>query len=391
MIFSTESARIFEYHAFLVGDAGRLGAFEQAIGHSVKPGQVVLDIGTGTGVLALMACRAGARRVYAVEAGAVAGLARHLVRNLGLEDRIQVLEESSTRVSLAEEVDVIVTDTTANFGLEGGLLGTVIDARDRFLKSTGTIIPRSVELVAAPVEAPRVYADKIDFWGRSHHGLDFSPLRSCAANNLFGADLSPGSLLAEPAALGTVLLTQVAEPVFRGQAEFTLKRSGVLHGIGGWMRCRLTEAITLTNGPVGRQVDYVQVLLPIEEPIPVQAGQRVTASVRSHDGRVWRWQVQIESAPGAPARRFDQSTLRGFPLSPDDVERQTGDFHAPLSARGRAEWAILELIQQGKTIDQIEAELRGRPGTAATPRTAVGLASARQLAGLVRSVVARCT
>ncbi len=87
---------ILTFHQFLLGKTNlRLDRFQQAITKRVKPGDAVLDLGTGTGILAFFACLAGARRVYAIESGSVISLAKLLARANGFEDRIVFLPGAS--------------------------------------------------------------------------------------------------------------------------------------------------------------------------------------------------------------------------------------------------------------------------------------------------------
>ena len=65
------------YHANLLSDVVRMDAYDRALRALVKPGDVVLDVGAGTGVLAMLAARAGAKRVHAVESLPVAALAEN--------------------------------------------------------------------------------------------------------------------------------------------------------------------------------------------------------------------------------------------------------------------------------------------------------------------------
>ena len=64
----------------MIADSVRMDAYAAALERVVKPGSVVLDIGTGTGIAALIACRLGARRVFAVEPSSVIEVARQAAR-----------------------------------------------------------------------------------------------------------------------------------------------------------------------------------------------------------------------------------------------------------------------------------------------------------------------
>src|SRR5207249_237821 len=111
---------LYEHRCYLADEA-RVSAFRQAIAQVVRPGDVVLDLGAGTGILGLLACRAGARQVYSIEQGGIIELARRLYEVNGFQDRVIFIKGLSTNVDLPEKVDVIFADQIG-FGPEFGLV-----------------------------------------------------------------------------------------------------------------------------------------------------------------------------------------------------------------------------------------------------------------------------
>ena len=135
-----------------------------------------VDIGTGTGLLSYFACQAGAARVYAIEEGPVVNLAREMAKLNGFDDRVEFFNDLSYRVELPERADVLITETLWNFGIGEGMIGFLADARRRFLKPEARIIPGSVDLHVAPLQADKQYA-LLHERPSDRHGLD---LRRCA-------------------------------------------------------------------------------------------------------------------------------------------------------------------------------------------------------------------
>src|SRR5207249_1033056 len=99
-----------EHYGRMIADDVRMGGYARAMEELLKPDSVVLDIGTGTGICALLACRLGARHVYAIEPADVIGIAREAARENGFSDRIEFIQNISTQVTLAERADLIVSD-----------------------------------------------------------------------------------------------------------------------------------------------------------------------------------------------------------------------------------------------------------------------------------------
>src|SRR5689334_21903778 len=111
-----DERNILSQHRSLLEDGVRTDAFATAIARIVRPDDVVLDLGSGTGMLAILACRAGARRVFAVERGHIADVAAMLVEANGCADRVEVLYARSQDVELPERATVLITETLGNLG-----------------------------------------------------------------------------------------------------------------------------------------------------------------------------------------------------------------------------------------------------------------------------------
>ena len=174
-------------------DETRMCAFRDAIAATVRPGDVVVDIGAGTGVLSFLACTAGAKRVYAAESGPVIDLARELSEANGFGDRIVFMPEWSTAIEIPEPADVVITETIGNAAFDEGIVAWTIDARRRFLRSGGRILPRSVELWMAAAESWDDHAEVSD-WSAPSLPVDYSAARSRAEKTLWRADLAANDL-----------------------------------------------------------------------------------------------------------------------------------------------------------------------------------------------------
>src|SRR5687768_3356887 len=122
-------SRELDEHRQYLEDDKRMTAFASAIAATVRPGDVVVDLGCGTGILGLLACRAGASRVYAIDSGGMAEVARALASANGLTDRITIVNGHSRQVPLPERADLVVCDQIGHFGFEAGLFESLEDAR----------------------------------------------------------------------------------------------------------------------------------------------------------------------------------------------------------------------------------------------------------------------
>src|SRR5579863_3225377 len=141
----------------MVGDKPRMDAYMEAISRTVRPGDVVVDLGCGVGVFALLACRAGAKKVYAIEGSEIILWGKQLAAANGFSERIEFLRGDSRQMELPERANVIVSDVRGSLPLYGEAVDSIADARRRFLAPGGIQIPESDALFAAIVEAGKSY------------------------------------------------------------------------------------------------------------------------------------------------------------------------------------------------------------------------------------------
>ncbi|MCD9640440.1 putative protein arginine N-methyltransferase 6 [Datura stramonium] len=174
-------------HEEMIKDRIRTESYRNAIfqHQNYIAGKVVVDVGCGTGILSIFCAQAGARRVYAVEASDIAVQANKIVKANNLSDKVIVLHGRVEDVEIDEEVDVIVSEWMGYILLYESMLGSVIIARDRWLKPGGLILPSNATLYMALVTHPDRYSGSVDFW-RNVYGIDMSAMLPLAKQSAFG-------------------------------------------------------------------------------------------------------------------------------------------------------------------------------------------------------------
>lgn len=304
----TKYTDFINYHLSMLVDDVRTGAYGQAISRVVKAGDVVVDLGCGSGILSLLARRAGARHVYAIESEAVIEMAKLVAAKNGYQDKITFFNDVSFNVELPEKADVIVTETMGTFGFEEGILGSLTDARDRFLQPSGQLIPHSLELFLVPVEMPQFYEHVVDFWVNGCQGFDFSPIRELTVNNFHPLKLHEGTFLAEPTRTESIVFAETKLAEIDTKVLVYASRRGRCHGFAGWFNAELWPGMRISNGPSDKASHWGLAFFPLEKPVRVEQGNRILAEVSStENGENWHWKVEVNG------HRFEQSTLRGAP------------------------------------------------------------------------------
>ena len=354
---------IYEYGG-MMADERRLEAYRAAIRARVTPASVVLDLGAGPGIMTLFACQAGARKVYAVEPSAVIQVAREVVAVNGYADRVECIQAWSTRIDLPEKVDVIVSDIRGVLPLHRDSLRTIIDARDRFLKPGGCLIPEKDVVWAAIVTAPELYARMAGPWKNSG-GLDLSAGRQRAVNTETKCQSAADALLAEPqiwAELDYMSLTQLG---VKNEVAWRMARAAEGHGLCLWFDTEAAPRCGFSNAPGDREANtYGQAFFPWTEPCALEPGDQVDAEIRADpvgEDYVWSWKTEVRR-PGVsdPLAQFDQSLFRGTPLS-SDWRRKSGSSFVPSPTRdAEIDRAILDELFTGATLEAISREVATR-------------------------------
>jgi ubiquinone/menaquinone biosynthesis C-methylase UbiE len=182
----------------MIADRERFDAYTKAITEAVRPGDTLLEIGCGPGIFAMLACLAGARRVYAIDSEEIVYFARELATANGLANRMEFIQGDSRKMQLPERVDVIVADIRGALPLFGHSTSTLEDARQRLLAPGGRLIPQRDILKAAVIEAYDSYSKLVSPWSTATAGLVLSRSLPLLLNGSYSTHFMHEQLLTEP-------------------------------------------------------------------------------------------------------------------------------------------------------------------------------------------------
>ena len=374
----------YSLHAYssMLGDPVRVDAYEAALRSVITPDTVVLEIGTGTGFFAVLACRLGAKRVHAVEPDDAIQVARETAAANGVEDRIVFHRELSTRITLPEPADVMVSDLRGILPLFQHHVATVQDARTRLLKPGGVQIPLRDRVWAAPVSAEETYLDRVRPWGDNHRSLDLSPTIRRLSDQYSKARFKPQELAAEPALWAELDYATITEPGVKGRMAWELDREVTVHGLAAWFDTELAPGIGFSNAPDAPKALYGQAFFPFRDPLACAPGHRLEVDLRAHlvgDDYVWEWRTTHREGDGPEAAetRFTQSTLASTVLSPERFRRGGESYRPRLGRDGEALAFVLGAMDGAATVGEIARRLQERfPDRFSTYREALNRVSA---------------
>jgi predicted RNA methylase len=253
----------------MLNDRTRTSRLIAGIREVVRPGDVVIDIGTGTGILAIAAARAGARHVYAIEATGIGKSAMAVFEANEVANRITLIEGWSTQISLPELGDVLISDIIGSEPLAENVLEITADAVNRLLKQDARLLPNRIKIFGLPVTIPRTELMKHTFTGetvenwRSWYDIDFSPLVDVARDSPHIFSIRPPlardwGILSEPILLADVDLREVKQLYIDNSVAVTVHTSGRLDGILEYFELELGPTTRFSTHPAQTDIDSVR-------------------------------------------------------------------------------------------------------------------------------------
>ncbi|XP_078596809.1 protein arginine N-methyltransferase 6-like [Branchiostoma floridae x Branchiostoma japonicum] len=306
-------------HEDMLADTVRTNAYRLAILRCWEQirGKVVVDVRAGTGILSLFCVQAGARKVYAIEASALAEETRKVVTANGMEGRIEVVCGRAEEVELPEKVDVIVSEWMGYSLLYESMLPSVIHIRDKWLKQGGLMLPSEATIYLAPIADVEV-EDRLQFWediGTKYH-VDMSALKPyahrCVTRKVQVKPVEMEDILATPAKVVTFDLTTVsAEDLSNVQGAFSFSCYGwsQMQGFATWFDVLFPSPrpVLLSTSPYSEDTHWMQSVMSLDKPVQVTQDTRVSGV--------------IKITPNSRNNRFLDMTLKYSIDDREEVER----------------------------------------------------------------------
>lgn len=279
-------------HEMMLADAVRMNAYRAGIARSVKAGDVVVDLGTGTGILAMLAAQQRPKVVHAIDSSNIVFLAQRIAAANGFTN-IEFANVSSRRWSLDEPVDVVVHEQIGQALVDEGMIEKTLDLKNRLMAKSGRIVPGKFEMFLEPACLKEDY--RVPFlWHAGFPGIDYRAVREAAAQGAFrltGQDWHVASrpaidyFLCDPAPILAFDLNEINDPSDvpnRVSASRTVQRGGRLDAFCLYFRVIFDAEVDFDTSPFSPRTVWDSIHVRVESR-DYRPGEMVSYSLTMRD------------------------------------------------------------------------------------------------------------
>jgi protein arginine N-methyltransferase 1 len=352
--------RVGDY-LWMLADRARVEAYAGAIRSLVKPGDRVLELGTGVGFFSVLGIRAGAAHVDAVDTNPAVHLGPRVAAANGCADHIAFHAGDARSLALPAAADVLLADLRGPTPFCAGSIETFIDARRRLLRPGGTVIAMRDTLYAAPARSPLAFRRDV-VAPLQRNDVSLEPVARVVYDAPQRGRVAADDLLAPAASWLTLDYRTVDTTEHGGGASWEFGRPVTISGLAVWFDSDLGGGFGFSTAPGNETSVYGQLFLPFRKVVDLAPGDslriRIDLHLAGHD-YVWVWRAWTRS-PGQNDERLvvDQNSLAEIVIDPAALPATAETCVPSLGASGRALRLVLERIEQGQSIGEVATQLR---------------------------------
>lgn len=287
----------FHQHDRMLADKVRVDTYYEALSHHIREGDVVIDLGTGSGILSFFAASQNPRRIHALDHSDVIEAAESLAEANGIRN-VSFERVNSKSFEIGEKADVIIHEQLGEALFDEKMVENLLDLRDRLLKPGGKILPGKFELFVEPVRLKEEYY--VPFvWEQNLHGVDFERMKDLGGGleySYYVKNMQPAhfeALLCEPAPIFSIDLHEAETPDLPTSLEYRkpVVNPGPLHGFCVYFEAHFDDERHFGNAPWKRNTSWLLPLLRVEKG-EYESGQNLHFRLAARDlsdVAAWNW------------------------------------------------------------------------------------------------------
>ena len=284
------------WHLSMMNDKLRNTAYLDALKLAIGEDDLVLEIGTGSGLLSMMAANSGANNIITCEASAtIAKVAKKIIQKNNYGEKISVINKKSTDLIIGKDLprkaDIVISEILSAEFVGEGVRSTIRDANRRLLNKNGRMLPESGEIMIALLETNTEVKNNI--FVETVNGFDLSDFNSLSASKIIMNFNQKPKFLSEPKSAFELDFYNM-DNTKTEEKYLTLKanRSGVCLGIIQWLKVQLIKDIEYENNPTEITSHWPTPIYAFEKPVEIIEGKEIKIRAILSEDTVWFCQLE---------------------------------------------------------------------------------------------------
>lgn len=334
----------------------RMSTYAEALRQAITPGCTVIDIGAGSGIFSLLACKFGAGSVIAIDPHDSVELLRASAITNGFAHQITIFKGISTDY-VGARADVIISDLRSCLPLFEQHIPSIVDARQRLLAPGGSLIPARDQLFAALAQDPEFYLQCVEPWLANRFDLDLTDGHRYAVNQWRKANFTPINLMSDAQLIRTLEYADITDADLQVNFTLTAEASGEAHGFLVWFDAELASGVGFSNAPGEPEQVYGQTFFPFEQATRMDAGDRFEVRLLANlldEEYVWSWTSKVlRKGSETPEHVFKQSTFLSRILAPEKLKQRSSTIVPAISSDHLVDRHCLSLFDGKASLGEI--------------------------------------
>ena len=284
------------WHIPMMNEHGRNEAYQKAMRSAIQGGDVVLDIGTGAGLLSMIAADCGAKEITTCEMSpTISKIAQQIIQTNGFEHKVKVINKNSKDLILGQDInkkaDILVSEILSSELVGEGIQATILDAKERLVKKNGKMIPEGGSIMIALIENTGKLAKEL--FVDNALGFDISNFNSITTHKWAASLEDEPQFLSEPIEAFTFDFRNF-EKIYRDAKtiKIEVKRAGVCAGVVQWLKVQLYDDIEYQNNPMemyrlNSVSGWKTPIFKFHDPVNVTKGQLLSIQATLAEDYCW--------------------------------------------------------------------------------------------------------
>ncbi|RMC07554.1 hypothetical protein DUI87_17028 [Hirundo rustica rustica] len=276
----------FGIHEEMLKDEVRTLTYRNSMYHNkhVFKDKIVLDVGSGTGILSMFAAKAGAKKVYGIECSSISDYSEKIIKANHLDNIITIFKGKVEEVELpVDQVDIIISEWMGYCLFYESMLNTVIFARDKWLKPGGLMFPDRAALYVVAIE-DRQYKDFKIHWWENVYGFDMTCIRDVAMKEPLVDIVDPKQVVTNACLIKEVDIYTVKTEELEFTSAFCLQiqRNDYIHALVTYFNIEFTKChkkMGFSTAPDAPYTHWKQTVFYLEDYLTVRRGEEIYGTI----------------------------------------------------------------------------------------------------------------